>query len=55
MDDIKITRAMIVAGTAALSDASDLDNEELVTSIYRAMTAAGQPPDENEGRPARER
>jgi hypothetical protein len=55
MDEIKITRAMIEAGTAALSDASDFDDEELVTSIYRAMAAAGLPPDENEGRPARER
>jgi hypothetical protein len=55
MEDIKITRAMIEAGTAALRDASDLDDEELVTSIYRAMAAAGQPPNENEGRPARER
>jgi hypothetical protein len=51
MGEIRITRAMIEVGTEALSDANDLDDEEVVASIYRAMAAAGLPPDENEGRP----
>ena len=55
MDEIRITRTMIEAGIAALVDASDLDDEELVTVIYRAMAAAGTSPDDNDGRPVRER
>jgi hypothetical protein len=46
---------MIEAGKEALETAGQVEKNELVDIIYRAMAAASTPPDDNEGRPARER